>query len=180
MTHPTRIIALLAAAALSCSDPAGPGEFDALGDPSGYFQTSSTGYRFEREEHGVTGAIAFSYTNTTGATIYPAGCRGLVPPALEKLVDGEWVRAWTPIALRCGATPIPIAPGATYTNTLEVWGAWHDEEKYAPNFEVAEVEGRYRLLWLQVYESFDPDSGPGPQIAEELRISNEFVIELEE
>ena len=182
MTPSIRSIVLLCSAALlACGDPTGPGEYDALGEPAGFFRTSSTGYRLESGEIAAKGEIPFSYKNTTGRTLYIVNCRGEVPPSLEKLEDDEWVHAWSAVTMRCLSAPVVIGPGETYRDTLRVWGAWHDVERYGPNFEVPEVEGRYRLVWHHVLWSFDANAqGFGPEIPKELRVSNEFVIDLVE
>src|SRR5690606_5694753 len=109
-------------------------------------QTDRLTYEIRRENDELRAEIPFTYTNRTGKTVFVVNCQGYAPPVLERLVGGEWRPAWAAVTMSCLSPPIVIEPGETYKETLVVYAAEPGTRK-APTFEVAEIEGIYRLVW---------------------------------
>lgn len=142
-------------------------------------QTDRLVYELRRTDRELLGEISFAFTNRTGKTVYVVNCNGVAPPSLEKLVDGEWVPAWSAVVPACLSAPIVIEPGKTYTSTLEVY-AGLPGMRIAPIFEVAEIEGTYRLVWHPLVHDYDSDRpGFGVEVPLEQRTSNPFVLKEE-
>ena len=137
-------------------------------------QTDRLTYEIRRENDELRAEIPFTYTNRTGKTVFvelpgtPAGSR--------KLVDGEWQLAWAAVTMSCLSPPIVIEPGETYKETLVVYAAEPGTRK-APTFEVAEIEGIYRLVWHGLVHDYDQNRANfGDPLPLEERTSNAFVL----
>jgi hypothetical protein len=139
-------------------------------------QTDHLEYEVRRSDGEVSVAIPFTYRNETGRTVYVVNCQRIAPPALEKYIDGEWVRAWTAVVPLCLSPPIVIRPGATYADTLRVFAGKPASDVY-PQFTVPEVEGIYRLVWGSVVHDYnDRRQGFGEPLPLAERISNPFLL----
>lgn len=163
------------AAVLATLAGCGGSLLESVAEPA--IRTDQSEYRLRQTALGLETQILFTFRNRTGGAVYVPNCRGDAPPVLEKLVDGEWVRAWAPVILLCLSPPIVIQAGARHADTLRVLGC-HPQNNCAPKFEVAEVEGTYRLLWPHVLTSYDDRRHPfGDPLPVGERISNTFVLE---
>jgi hypothetical protein len=132
-----------------------------------------------RSDLGLEGEIPFSYTNTTGETVYVVNCNEFVPPMLEKQEGDMWVPAWGAAVPDCLDPPIVIQPGETYGDTLSIFSA-HADRNMVPIFEVEDVEGIYRLVWPDVVYNYDMNRpGFGDPLPVQARISNRFVLRVE-
>lgn len=139
-------------------------------------QTDRLTYEIRRENDELRAEIPFTYTNRTGNTVFVVNCQGYAPPVLEKLVDGEWQLAWAAVTMSCLSPPIVIEPGETYKETLVVYAAEPGTRK-APTFEVAEIEGIYRLVWHGLVHDYDQNRADfGEPLPLEERTSNSFVL----
>lgn len=142
------------------------------------FATDAPEHTLTRTDRGLEGDIAFTFRNPLPGNVYVVNCNGIAPPLLEKKVGDDWVVAWGAAVPDCLSDPIVIRPGATYRDTLEVF-AGLPGSNYYPKFEVAEVEGVYRLRWEKALTSFDPDRYPfGEPVPLAIRTSREFVLRV--
>jgi hypothetical protein len=116
--------------------------------------------------------IAFAFTNGRQRTVYLPGCQGPTPPSIQKLVDGEWVEAWSPVVMLCLSPSARVLPGATYRDTLRVRAGLPSDNLY-PKFETLPVEGTYRLV-LGVDRTEDPERFDPVSFVE--RVSNPFEL----
>lgn len=91
---------------------------------------------------------------------------------------GDWVHAWGAVVDLCLSPPIEIGPGATYTDTLEVF-AGHPDGDTRPRFAVDDVEGVYRLVWTPVHDYEQDRPGFGDALPLEDRVSNRFRLRME-
>jgi hypothetical protein len=153
-------VAFLTACALQAPTAPGPAEAPDPGDA--VVVTDRSSYTLQRGSHGWQGEIAFEYTNATDRTISILNCRETFGLRLEKLEAGEWIAAWNPVVLMCLSRPIEIKPGATYRNTLDVFGGFQGSNHH-PQFQVDEIDGTYRLVIESAYWNYDHD---GPQWGE--------------
>ncbi len=159
---------------LACGSP----PTSAGGEEEHPLRTEHLEYELRHTESGFEGEIAFAYTNRTGETVSLINCRGNVPPSLEKREGDGWVTAWTPVTLMCLSPPVVIEPDATFTDTLRIV-AGRPSGDVRPRFQVAEVEGTYRLVWHWAVHDYDPDrQGFGDPLPLEERISNSFVLRI--
>lgn len=169
------LAAALALAAAGCSTPRDPGGDDGASP----LRTDRTAYTLERTARGLEVDIPFTFTNTTGRTVYVVNCNGIAPPSLVKREGRDWVTAWSPAVPLCLSPPIVIEAGTTYADTLDVV-AGAPGSNVQPQFMVDEVEGTYRLVWGGVVYDYDADrQGFGEPVPAELRVSNTFVLRLD-
>jgi hypothetical protein len=152
MNSPTVLLCALTIATLGCD-----GLFDPGDDPA--IRTDRIEYRLHDTGFGLETEIPFTFRNRAGGPVYVQNCGGNAPPMLQKLEDGRWVKAWAAIVLDCLSSPIVIKGGATYADTLRVFGG-HPGNNWYPKFDVPRVPGTYRLLWVGE------------------RVSNTFVLAL--
>lgn len=152
-----------------------PLESDAI-ESGGPLQTDRSEYELRRTDQRLEVEIPFTYTNVTGETVFVVHCDGIAPPSLEKRVDDRWVHAWSAVVPQCLSEPIEIGPGATYADTLVVY-AGLPTTRLAPQFQVAPVDGVYRLVWHSVVHDYDADRpGFGEPLELAYRVSNSFVL----
>jgi len=149
-------------------------------DESAPIQTDRLHYVARRRYEGVEFSVPFTYTNRSADTVFLPNCRvesGVdLDMALQKRVRGQWHRVWGSGTLLCLSPPVVIAPGKTYTDTLEVFGGTPGKQVY-PEFEVREVEGEYRLAWTQLRGPFDAARYPqGDTLPLDAKVSNAFAL----
>lgn len=172
LRNQTRIILPLVLLLGACTNMLEP----PLREEAAPLQTDRLEYEVRRADGQLSVAIPFTYRNETGRTVYVVNCKRQVPPSLEKYVGGEWVHAWSPVVLDCLGPPIVIEPGATYADSLRVM-AWKQGGNAYPQFEVAEVEGIYRLVWGPLVHDYDDRrQGFGEPVPLEERVSNAFLL----
>ncbi|HKJ01657.1 MAG TPA: hypothetical protein VJ997_04360, partial [Longimicrobiales bacterium] len=73
--------------------------------------------------------------------------------------------------------PVVIGPGKTFTDTFDVFGA-PPGSNVLPAFVFPEVEGVYRLFWVQARPAADSAGTPDLQrsLDMRLRVSNPFTL----
>lgn len=148
-------------------------------DSASAFRTDALAYTLRATSAGLEGEIPFVFTNPTEGPVYIVNCNGSTSLQLEKLVEGNWVEAWSPAIPQCLSTPIVVQPGEEYRDTVRVFGGRPSTNVY-PKFDVAEIPGVYRLVWSDVLRSYDDRSYPfGEALPAEQRTSNRFALTLE-
>lgn len=167
---------------------AGCGEFPLYlnRDEGPAIQTETTGYVMSRTNVGYTVEVPFTFTNTTGRTIYLVHCRPGAGPGgasrvalamtLERQQEGGWKPAWGSVVPQCLSPAIALQRGETYTDTLQVF-AGHHGSNYYPQFDRSEIEGTYRITWRSWYYSWDPATYDWSNPVErEFTTSNRFHL----
>ncbi len=119
--------------------------------------------------------IWYMFTNRTAAPVYLLNCRGGFDARLQREQDGAWHTAWAPPLLRCLSPPIVIDQNATFIAPLPVWAAPHGSN-IAPQFDVEDPSGTYRILWADAFSSFMDAYPFGTRLPLELRVSNPFTL----
>jgi hypothetical protein len=138
--------------------------------------TDASSYVLEPEWVGLRTSIGIRFLNRSAETMYIVNCRGGLAATLQKRVGGEWVTYWSPVLQQCLSAPIVVAPGATFEQQLNVWGALPGSNAL-PQWASADVAGTYRLvLGNLVWNYDDRRHGFGDKVPLELRTSNEFVL----
>lgn len=152
----------------SCAN-AGPLQPDrSLDGAETALRTDRARYPVARSGQYLSLDIGYRYTNPTETTRYAARCGSPHPPTLEKWTGAQWELAYAAVVPACWMEPLPIAPGATYTDTLRVRAL---EGGAHPDFRVRPVAGTYRLVW-RLLSGRDP-KGPHTPTTE---VSSTFEI----
>jgi hypothetical protein len=137
------------------------------------FRTDADRYEARRTSHGLElDPIAFTFTNGRSRAVYVPGCPGPNPPSLQKLIDGEWVEAWSPVVTQCLGPSVRVGAGQAYRDTVRVLAGLPSDNTY-PKFETLPVEGTYRLV-LGVDRTEDPEQIVPTPLAE--RVSHPFEL----
>lgn len=147
-------------------------------DGDALFQTDSLSYTVVSGDNGYWVHIATTFTNRTGHDVYFANCNNQTGLKLEKLEDGEWRTAWSPMLPLCLSAPILVEPGSTYDMDVGVFGGYPDNNKY-PKFLVDEVDGVYRIVWDAAYSFYEKDGESNEELPLGQRVSNRFVMTVE-
>jgi hypothetical protein len=174
----TAWVCLLLAAPLGCYEAAAPagGSAPNQTDVTAPIQTDAAAYQLEPGSTGYTVTIGFVFTNPRRGPVYVVNCGGNAPPGLEKLVDGEWTRAWSAIVPLCLSPPITIAAGQQYQGKLHLFAGYPTNNAY-PKFDTPQIGGGYRLVWHDVLSSYDDRTYPfGEQLPLTQRVSNSFTL----
>ena len=138
--------------------------------------TDTSSYLFTSSETGLTGQIAFDFTNVTRRTISLVNCLGGYRLWLEKQMESDWTRAWSPAQLGCLGPPIVLHPGETRPDTLRIFGGRPGTNRF-PRFTVDEVEGTYRLVIGAAYWNYSHEgSSFGQPVPLQYTVSNPFEI----
>lgn len=140
-------------------------------------QTESLAYDLRSDGLGLRVEIGYVFTNRTGATVYLVNCRGAFALRLEREVEAVWRTAWGPVLNQCLSPPIVIESGATFVDTLHVWGGPPGSNSY-PQFDTDDPSGTYRIVWEAALSSYQDRLPFGPQIPLEARISNRFTLRM--
>lgn len=146
-------------------------------DPGPLMQTDALRYDLIRDEVGYATRIAYTFRNETGGAVVLPNCDGDTRPMLQKERDGRWYDAWEPFRDRCEGTPVVIGVGETFTDTVAVFGA-PPGSNLLPAFVFPEVEGVYRLFWVQARPAVDGTGAPDMERSLDMsqRVSNPFVL----
>jgi len=173
-TRPKPLVAVLAVAALL---PACRPTPTVERDSAPLLQTDTLVYRLERDDVGYSARIGYTFRNETGEAVVLPGCGGDTRPMLQKERDGRWYDAWEPYRDRCESPPVVIDAGEAYSDTFDVFGA-PPGSNVLPTFVFPEVEGVYRLFWVQARPVVE-----GTGVPDETRrldmdqvVSNAFVL----
>lgn len=139
--------------------------------------TENASYDLVADSKGWSAEISYTFTNRTQGTVYRLlRCGGGSAWILEQYVDGVWELAWGPFLNSCLSSPIEIARGATFIDTLNVWGL-QPGEYTSPPLGSHDPNGTYRIVWHEALSSIESDDFPlGPQISLEARTSNSFEL----
>jgi len=146
-------------------------------DPAPLMQTDSLSYALARSDAGYSTRIAYTFRNETGEAVVLPNCKGDTRPMLQKERGGRWYDAWEPYRDRCTSLPVVIGVGETFSDTLNVFGA-PPGSNLLPAFIFPEVEGVYRLFWVQARPAADSTGAPDMERSLEMgsRVSNPFVL----
>jgi hypothetical protein len=142
------------------------------------FRTDQARYTLSQDSAGLAVNIPFTYVNQIGRTIYVANCNQIEQITLEKRAASEqWIPAWSGIYPLCLSPPLVIPHGSTRSGVMDV-SAGAPGSNLHPQFQVSEFEGTYRLVWHDLYWSYDPNRRPfGEELPMELRVSADFTLE---
>jgi hypothetical protein len=140
------------------------------------FRTDSVAYTLRARNNGHEARIGVTFTNRTSDTTYFVNCNGAVGVSLEKLVEGNWRNAWSPVMPACLSPPIAVAPGATRSMPIEVFGGFPGSNAY-PQFVVAEIPGIYRAVWNSAVTDYQSELPFGAPLPLAQRISNRFTLQ---
>ena len=165
--------ALLAVAVFACSESSltAPPMRDASD-----FQTDSTSYTLQRTPSGYQTVLGVTYTNHTADTVSFVNCNGETGMVLQKRIDTTWTNAWGRAVPACLSPPIVVPPGGSWTSSITVFGGYPGTN-VTPTFDIPDVTGLYRALWVQAVTDYQPRVPPfGDPIPAEHRISNEFFL----
>jgi hypothetical protein len=160
---------------------------DGLSDPSessAPIQTSARSYEFVRDTVVILGdsfprlgaEIPYTYANPTNRPIYIVQCR--VPPAfVQRLSEsGAWELFWGS-SLSCLSAPTVIAPNDSFSSTLQFRAVEFGVEGLSPRFSREDLNGTYRIVFLNVVHLDDPSQYPnGSLLPESERVSNPFEM----
>jgi hypothetical protein len=142
---------------------------------SALFRTDSVAYTLRARDNGYEAVIGVSFTNRTSDTTYFVNCNGAVGVSLEKLMEGNWRNAWSPVLPACLSPPIVVAPGATRSLPIRVFGGFPGSNVH-PQFAVAEISGVYRAVWNSAVTHYQSQLPFGEPLPLAQRISNRFTL----
>jgi hypothetical protein len=174
-------VLLLSFVAAGCS---GGVEGDVIVDPTApliardlaaLFQTDSLRYTLKAFSGSYDGTIGVVFTNGTPDTAFIVNCAGSTSLALEKLVDGGWVRAWSPVLPACLSPPIVIAPGRQYRSDVRIFSGYVGSNLY-PQFSITDITGIYRIVWDNVLRTYQDRLPFGEPVGPDRRVSNRFEL----
>jgi hypothetical protein len=180
----SRLAVLVAAGVLAAgcgTDVAEPGTFagDLTRDHDAPFQTGSTEYVLNRTSAGYAMEIDFQFTNPRDGLVYFVNCNGATGLVLEKWVAGQWQIAWAPVMPLCLSPPIIVRPHDAWSGKVHVYAGEFESNHY-PQFDIRELEGVYRLQWVELLSSYDADRYPfGELLPRSERVSNRFEVRVE-
>lgn len=150
--------------------------FSGGGSGSAPIETSRSVYTATIEDGTVVLDIPHTFTNGTDDTVYIVNCRESFAIKLQKRVGGAWVDAVGLVIPQCLSPVIEVAEGESYSHTLQIRAGLPSSDM-EPRFEVDRVDGVYRIVWIDVLESYNSGTYPfGEQIPLEQRVSNSFEI----
>lgn len=180
-------LALIALVITGCAGPAeraprdGTDTLSATDPPVNAMRTARTDYSLHETMHGYESTIAYAFTNDFIDTVYVVNCNGDVSPALQRRTpSGEWEDWWIPPTLACLSPPLRIARGSSYSDSLRVVITPHDSA-YFQHLRSSAMPDTFRLIWHQALVSYeDTHSSFGDQLPIEQRVSNPFVMRLEQ
>ncbi|HSG07790.1 MAG TPA: hypothetical protein VLA36_05520 [Longimicrobiales bacterium] len=146
-------------------------------DPAPLLQSDALAYELRRDDVGYSTRIPYTFRNETGGDVVLPNCNGDTRPMLQKERDGRWYDAWEPFMDRCLSPAVVIRAGGTFTDTLDVFGA-PPGSNVLPTFVFPEVEGVYRLFWVQARPASDSSGTPDETRRLDMRfvVSNPFVL----
>jgi len=109
--------------------------------------------------------VPYAVTNTGTKTLYYFACSD----AVDKLVNGSWITAWSPICTLMLRPPTALAPGATATFTIE----GIDFPNTAPRFDLVNIASKYRV---RVGLFFEEPAWPKGTTRREVTATDEFTL----
>ena len=137
------------------------------GSPELAITTDRLSYTLRREGATLELTVGLTFTNTGSRTVWLPRCLGLVPGSLYKRVAGEWVLGLSQPWPACAEPPVPIPPRVSLPYSFRISAELPGMNTY-PRFDVAEIEGIWRIEWV-VLRSPDYTTGA-------TRVSNAFHL----
>jgi hypothetical protein len=175
---------LVAVCIAACGSPPA----DITRDGSAEIQTHGLRYAARHVHGGVEFTIPFTYANRSADSLFLVNCsygtrvgsrtvnRVDLSMVLQKRTGGTWQTVWEAITSLCLSPPVWIAPGATYTDTLRLFGG-KPGRPVAPELAVDRVAGEYRLVWQQLRRARAGAAYPeGDTLPLDSRASNPFIL----
>lgn len=157
-------------------------------DESAAIQTHQLRYAARRAPGGVEFRVPFTFTNLASDSLFIVSChygtrvgnrtvnRVDLSMELQKKANGIWNTAWEAVTTLCLSPPVWIAPGATYSDTIRIFGG-KPGRPFAPTLDVDRVGGEYRLVWQQLRKVSPSKTYPeGDTLPVASRASNPFVL----
>jgi hypothetical protein len=168
--------ALLAAGCSSLADPVGPLPSLMAGDT--FLSTGAAVYDLRAE--GALRAVDFelTYRNPLTSPVAVPACHTPVRPMLQKLVDGEWVHAFSPVELLCITPPLVIGADSKHTFRYRLRADAYDLERW-PRAADGTSDGTYRLHWWVARYDRRAANGLGTPLPLEYVVSNPFQLRTE-
>jgi hypothetical protein len=174
------LAAVVAVGACSSSetppDSEAPPNFEAPADFGGEtargFRTSRLHYDARRVADGIEINIPYVYRNATGDSVYFVNCNEIIVPSLEKRIGDTWSSVWTGSSPACMSLPVVVPPDGEYRDTARVLA----RPDMDPQFNVADPDGTYRLVWHGVVHSYENKPPLGTPLPQDERTSNEFTL----
>lgn len=167
---------LLAGACSSTADPLRP--TTALQPGETLLTTDAPAYEV-REETPIRAAVDFelTYRNPLGVAVAVPACHSPARPALEKLVGGKWVHAFSSVELLCITPPLVIPAGGTHHFRYQMRADAHDLARWLGATD-GSLPGRYRLRWWVGVRDRRADTGVGTALADKYVVSNSFDLRV--
>lgn len=176
-------VAITLATAVACGDPTGPepddNQFDLVRDTEAPIQTERLEYAMSDSATTLTARISITWRNTTGRTIYIANCPVASEPAylidLLRWSDGSYESSLEGLERDCAGSPLEIAAGDLFIDTVDIAGARPGGQ--LPAFRIEPVQGIYRILVRSAFFTYDLEHNA---LADSLptvdRVSNRFGL----
>ncbi|REL38316.1 hypothetical protein DYD21_06835 [Rhodohalobacter sp. SW132] len=130
-------------------------------------------YNIDQEDSPLK--ITYSYINKGNQNFYPGSCLGVPSDVLEKLVDGEWIIAYSPVCPDILRSPIKIEPVKSYEAAIHLSPSIWDPESEDESWHISDIEGTYRVR-EQVYGEWNMKKYDSGNLQSEIVFSNSFVI----
>lgn len=141
-------------------------------------QTSELEYTLSETAGGdaLATRIPYRYRNPTDAPLCMSHCQGAFFIGLDRKVgEDSWRRAWSPIVPLClSETPIRIAPGGTYRDTLRVFHGLRDD--LHPKIDADLILGIYRINIVAASRLTGEGQCGTEEVPVDLRVSNPFEL----
>jgi hypothetical protein len=175
-----RIAVLLLSALLAsaCSSIADPFERAAtLASGEAFLTTNAPIYdvRVEGPLHAVD--FELTYRNPLNVAVAVPACHTPARPMLQKLVNGEWVYAFSPVELMCITAPLVIPARGTHQFRYQLRADAYDLKRW-PESADGTLDGTYRLHWWVGLHDRQADNGLGKPLPEAYVVSNTFELRM--
>ena len=168
--------------AVACSSPTLPPP----GSGGGLITTESRAYSAVVTPTSVSVTVVAKFNNTTSdkLTLHPCFQQPPYPLAvsLQRYEDGEWHTVLSPVCtLALMLNPPRLSPGETRTDTVHLGG--FRAANWYPKFPPGRVAGLYRLVYSDIYRTWNEDHNGTPvgalgdPIPAPLLVSNPFRVD---
>lgn len=166
---------LLASACSNVPDVLGPRAEIAAGQT--FLTTDASEY--EIRAMGALHAVDFNltYRNPLNVAVAVPACHSPARPMLQKLVESEWVQAFSPVELACITPPLVIPARGTYQFCYLLRADQYDLRRW-PKYADGTLEGTYRLRWLVGLHDRRASNGLGESLPTEYVVSNPFELRM--
>ena len=174
--HLSSLLLLLAAAA--CDDSAvAPWSVNtfAAQDSLRHFRTDAAAYSLTTTNLGTEGRVGVTLTNRSGRTMYFVNCNGATSLSIQHLDGARWSGFWSPVLRDCLSPPITVPDGGTHFFDIRIFAGKAGSNVH-PQFGAAPRTGVYRVIWHDVYFTYQPRLPWGEPVPESQRVSNTFHL----